>query len=407
MTEGDNKLFKIEGVGLDTTALNFSPMGDGSSFDYIFTSILANNELAIKDYVNDNPASPLITYINYLDRSDDAINMHLDLLGRNIIDLLLVDASCDFEKYSDTLSLMVTNNEVDVIGIYNPESLDRIKEIMEVLPTLKYIGLELSPLKFNYEIVSWALENNISILGFNPFGGHVASSLVIDSFTVPYLLGFAATYSTLVFLSSRDTYLSSVNRDYLNSLIGRGSSKIYELKKTVDKLPKPLKKLGHLSLRADLNHIIPMLSSESIYSFDDLKINLGKPELDIRDEDYEVFGIEDRVYRYYEEFKLPEDNPSDAAILSLFKVHVLDIIKSEYSELEGWNVSMLKADEKVFIITASKNNYRGRGIFRRLRSTSAHSYLMYIDNKSIEFCKLQDNFDSEIEKKELPEVLES
>lgn len=384
----ENKLFKIQGVGLDTTALDFSPDSDGNSFDYIFTSILANNELMIKDYVNYNTASPLITYINYLDRADDAINKHLDLLERDIVDLLLVDASCDFVKYSDTLSLLVDNKAVDVIGVYGPKSVERLKEIKEVLPTLKYIGLEICPLEFDHDIVSWAQENGVEILGFNPFGGYAVSSLVIDSFTVPYLLGFAANYSTLVFLSSRDTYLSSIDRDYLTSLIGKESSSIYELDKTIHKLPKKLKKVAHISLKADLNHIIPINLPDSIYSSDDIVVKLGSPEEDLRDFDTFVGSIEDRVYRYYEEFSLPEDTQNDLAILSLFKPYVLDIIRTEYSELEGWKLSMLKAGEKIFIVSASRAIYRGRGIFKRLVSSSVVPFLLYINNKSLEFCRL-------------------
>ena len=142
--------FRVEGVGLDTTTLEYQP-GEDFEFQYIFTSISSNNENIVKDF---SPGAALVTYIDFLDKADEAIISHLELLDRSIVDLLLVDAKCDFLKYADVLSSCVSLGSVDTIGIYGPESVDRIKEIQEVLPNLKYIGLELCPLNFNYEVVS-------------------------------------------------------------------------------------------------------------------------------------------------------------------------------------------------------------------------------------------------------------
>ena len=400
--------FKIEGVGLDLTTLDYSPSED-FEFDYLCTSILSNNESTIKEYVNQCSGSPLVTKIDFLDRSSEAIGLHLDQLERDNIDLLLVDSKCDFVKYADELSFLVDRGYVDVIGIYNPESVDRIKEIMSVLPSLKYIGLELCPLNFNYEIISWARENGISIVGFNPFGGHISGNAVIDSFTVPYLLEFFATYTTLGFLSGRDVFASKQHKDYLKNLIGKDikEPKIYTLNKTISKLYKPLKKAAEVSIKLDPGHIIPVGLRDAVFDPEELEIRLGKALEETNDFDVEVGGLIDSVYKYYEEFKTPEDTESDLAILALFRPHVIDTVRSFYRD---WDVRDAKVGEKLFVITALKPIFRGHGIFKRMREVKMKNFMLYINNKSLEFCELQEKIDpasidpnSEIK----PEIVES
>ena len=397
--------FKIEGVGLDTTTLDYSPSED-NVFGYLCTSVLSNNEHEIEEYVKSCSGSPLVTKIDFIDRSSEALGLHLDQIGREMVDLLLVDAKCDFLKYVEELSFLVDHKYVDVIGIYNPESVERIEEIKSVLPNLKYIGLDICPLNFNYEIISWAKDNNVDIIGFNPFGGHINGQGVIDSFSVPYLLEFFASYVTLGFLSGRDIFSSNQEKEYLESLIGKEpkNPSLYELNKSVFKLPKPLKKAVGVSLKLDVNHIIPVGFPDAMYNPEELEFSLGKALEDTRDFDVEVGSLEDDVYNYYEDFKIPEDTDSDFAILSLFRPHVLDLVKVFYPEVEGWEIHCSRAGEKIFVITAIQPHFWGRGIFKRLVGADMKNYMLYINNKSLEFCELQGEYKGEDKE---PEIVES
>ena len=378
--------FKIQGVGLDTTKLDYSP-GEEMEFDYLYTSILANNEEAIYDYVSRCSGSPLVTRLSFLDRSSEAIGLHLDQLGRATVDLLLVDASCDFIKYADDLSSLVDYKYVDVIGVYGPETPERLDEIKTVLPNLKYIGLELSPLNFNYEVVKWAKDNGVDIVGFNPFGGNISAQGMIDSFTVPYLLEFFGTHTTLGFLSSRDMFSARQDKDYLEKLIGRDieNPKLYNLEKSMYKLYKPIKKAIGVSLKLDLNHTLPLGFSDSLFDPSDLDIRFGEALTETRDLDVVVGGIEDEVYEYYREFKTPEDTESDLAILALFRPHVKDLLISRFP---GWIISENRAGEKIFVYSAVYVSYRGHGIFKRIKETKTRNFLLQINNKSLEFCEI-------------------
>ena len=149
--------FRIEGVGIDTTTLEYLP-GEDFEFQYIFTSISSNNENIVRDFSKN---AALVTYIDFLDKSDEAIISHLELLERDTIDLLLVDSKCDFIKYADTLSSCVDSGQVDTIGIMEPESVERIKEIQEVLPNLKYIGLFATG--YNNIDIEYCRKNNITV----------------------------------------------------------------------------------------------------------------------------------------------------------------------------------------------------------------------------------------------------
>ena len=204
--------FKIEGVGLDTTTLDYSPSED-NVFGYLCTSVLSNNEHEIEEYVKSCSGSPLVTKIDFIDRSSEALGLHLDQIGREMVDLLLVDAKCDFLKYVEELSFLVDHKYVDVIGIYNPESVERIEEIKSVLPNLKYIGLDICPLNFNYEIISWAKDNNVDY--------------VIDVFTPHYatdcdasvLAGYDIRHSAIGFGTSNShgyerTHIDGIKNTY-------------------------------------------------------------------------------------------------------------------------------------------------------------------------------------------------
>ena len=338
--------FRIEGVGIDTTTLEYLP-GEDFEFQYIFTSISSNNENIVRDFSKN---AALVTYIDFLDKSDEAIISHLGLLDRNIVDLLLVDSKCDFVKYADTLNFCIDSGQVDTIGIMEPESVERIKEIQEVLPNLKYIGLSFCPLNFNYDIISWALENEIDIIGFNPFGGHISSAGIIDSFSVPYLLGFASTYSKLLFLSGRDLFTAADGRDYVSELIDKESNPIYELKKNVNKLYKPLKKTVNVSVKLSPDFTLPIDNPRSIFSPEEVA---------------------------------PKDTESDENRIALLKPRIIDFLELEYP---GWNIEFSKIGDRVLVFNLTK--IEETKILKRKKTVDTKNYLFSIVSGELDFYEI-------------------
>ena len=95
-------------------------------------------------------------------------------------------------------------------------------------------------------------------------------------------------------------------------------------------------------------------------------------------------------------------------ILSHQRIRTLTSQSYPYSEDKGWEVRSSRAGEKLFIITAIKPHFWGFGMFKRLDGAEMKNYMLYINNKSLEFCELQEKVEtSEPESEIQPETVES
>ena len=75
--------FKIQGVGIDTLNITYDPSFSTEKFDYIYTSLTANNERLIGEWVNSmRPTPPLIVYSEFIDSVVPILKEHLEMLGR-------------------------------------------------------------------------------------------------------------------------------------------------------------------------------------------------------------------------------------------------------------------------------------------------------------------------------------
>ena len=89
---------------------------------------------------------------------------HLLTLGRDKIDLLLINSNCKWDI--NNIEQLKISGIIDSVGISNPDSIERIIEIRKEVgeDKIKYISLDLCPLNFRYDIVNWCFENNITIV---------------------------------------------------------------------------------------------------------------------------------------------------------------------------------------------------------------------------------------------------
>lgn len=376
--------YKIRGVGLDTTNLDY--IADVGDFDYLHTSISANNGLIIRGILEESIAT-IITSIDFLDQSKTAITNHLYELGRDKIDLLLINTSCDFEKYSEEIKGLLESELVDQIGLKNPNSPEEIKRIMKTVPKIKYISLELCPLNFNYDVVKFCEDNEIDILVFNPYGGYISAPTLIDSFTMPYLLNFAAYYGTIVFLSGRELS-SKAQKAYLEPLIGTDieNESIYQLNKNIKKLVKPIKKMVNTSIIVNEDITLPFKSLQSsLFSGDDLILSLDKTYYNI-DEDIEVDDVAKYVKDRLEdkEYKLPQDTGNDGDLLSVLRYYV-SMWLDDILEAGKTVINCVKLSHNIFIYLVYEEEKKRR----KVDYSPIGCYLLYESGGNIQFLKVE------------------
>jgi len=376
--------YKIKGVGLDTTNLDY--IADVGDFDYLHTSISANNGLIIRGILEESIAT-IITSIDFLDQSKVAIANHLFELGREKIDLLLINSSCDFEKYSDQVQELLDSGLIDQIGLKNPNNPEEIERILKIIPKIKYISIELCPLNFNYEVVKFCNERNIDLLVFNPFGGYISAPTLIDSFTIPYLLNFAAYYGTIVFLSSRELS-SKAQKDYLEPLIDSEveDESLYQITKSVRRLIKPIKKMVNTSIIVNEDITLPFKALQSsLFSGNDLILSLDKTFYNINtniEEDHAVTYIKEKL-EDKEGYNLPKDTGRDNDSLSVLRYYISNWLNDIFSPKDTI-INTLKLSENMFIYLI----YRETG--KRLKNYNPIGcYLLYNSENNIQFLKVK------------------
>lgn len=370
MTTKITTRFKVQGVGLDTTTTRMKLWTDEDDieFDYIHTSISSNNDYLISDYVKKSIGSSLITSIDFINNPDRALLGHLLELGRKKIDLLLVETSSilkNLEVVKETVESLKSSGIIGEFGIKNPGTLEEIKQIEDALKgNIKFISLDLCPLHFNYSIVQYCKDNNIDILGFNPFGGYISSSSIISSFTAPYLLAFSGTYSSVIFLSGRDLILSKESMKYIkDNIIGSECSSKFILKKNVSRLYKPIKKVVETSLIFNENLVLKTNWPEYLYPLDDIAINLGTP-LNIVDHLNKRLRteLEMSVYDLLDITEFPE-GISIQSKFAIIRYQVLSHLKIKFPD---WEVAIINSgDLAVGIVLYRSVEKKKRGFLRK------------------------------------------
>lgn len=345
--------FKIQGVGLDTTTINNIPeklIENAEILEgcYIHTNPRSNNDYIIERLVKLLPNSPLIVSIDSInDQTSYIIESHLKIIGRNKIDLLLIDHNSCKGDVS-----ILTGLPIDNIGVKNLETLEEIEEIKKNID-FKYISLDLCPLNFNWSVIKWCQDNKIDIIGFNPFGGRLSSQSVIDAFSIPYLLGFSSNYSSIVMLSGRDInfYLSD-EISYLTSLIGKETSPKYFIRKSVKKLYKPVKKIIGTSIVVDKNTIIPYNSPEMIYFGEDLDLSLGFAST-LKLPEHPIDYVESDAKNYIDSLDIPT-GLSDSEILSIVRYRLCEYLETK---IKG-KINLCRVGESEVIIQVIKETIR-------------------------------------------------
>jgi len=381
--------FKIQGVGLDTTNINYelgvSKADDG--YNYIYTSIPANNDIYLKNFFSAlEDTVPVITYVDFLDGVDIAVQGHLSVIGREHIDLLLIDSSCDLQN-NDTFSLLkdlYSKGIVKSIGIQNPMKLEEVKKVDSIMKEanipLEYVCLPICPLEFNHEIINYCNETNLTTIASNPFGGFLSAARNIKAFSVPYLLSFVANYGSIVLVSGRDMVTAWENKAYLENLIGKESYDIFKLNKSVSKSVKEIKKAIHTSIVLDDDIVIPFEdNSGSIMNYDNYNFKVGSalqklPENRVVEEGSLEAEIDNliRITHY------PVDGNLDS-VFAIAKYKVMDYLRNYYKIDEGWEMSCSKIGNSILIISIQKAaEVSGMLFWQKVTPEENHEYYLIV-----------------------------
>lgn len=399
--------YNIKNIGIDLTRVNNVSkkiIPELNKFDYIHTSLDSNNmyNLFYSGEKIDDKVKVIAT-TNHLD-SDMHIQNLLLILKRYKLDVLLLSPRCDYTKYKDRLEQLISKDLVVDIGLYNPKSVEYIVDFEKAFNRkVKYIALDLCPLLFNAEIITWCKNNGVEIMGFNSFGNQYMEPEIVEEFSKTYLLNFSSFYCSTVFLPSSDINnndFSGLNsmHIYLEKLINREviSPEIYTLNKTINKIRKVPKQLISTSLIINDTTVLPCSNHSILLDEDESVVALGdgtdcilKTENDITDE---LIGICDSIYKVYKE-ELQElvtnSSRTEGDEIALLLPKILLIFISNKYNIKDWELVVNKVDNNTFFISAVKTKeikwYRRRPVVEKTVNyiffyTRKHFILQKLEN---------------------------
>ena len=349
--------FKLQGVGIDLTNLTYDPgFADENDelFKYVFTSF--SNDYLVKNYIQSLPESSLIVKLDYLDSVDLGLRIHLKNLERQVADLVLVSSKADWENHHTALQVIKTSGIARHFGVYDPETVEELEKIVEIAAKdeikIEYVSLPVCPLDFYFEILEYCKSNKIDIIGHNIFGGYISAARNIQAFSVPYLLGFAANYSDVILLSSRDMVTAKEDAIYLKGIKPTMEADPgYILKKSTHREVKELKRAIYTSIGIG-NKTIPYTDQELTPSFEDFRFKIGSELSVIQAQKIPEVpeGIIEEVMHllsilYYPTDALPEN------IFTIMRNKVTEVLKSRFI---GYDISYVKLGNTILLINLTK-----------------------------------------------------
>lgn len=376
--EKSKRKIRVEGVGLDCSTLPYRPAQHYLP-DYLYIDTSANNFCLVEDMLEDK------SVIVRVGTSGVGMLEILKGIGLKVVDVLLLPTTTPIDI--EELRKVLDQFEIGCVGIDRPENLTQCREATEeikkvILPT--YISLSISPVHFQKDIIDWAEENEIDILGLDPFGGFLSAPSVIQSFTIPFLLTFTAAYSKIVLLSGRDIINAYNNSRFLTALIdGEVEEELVGMSKSVDHLVRPLPKLVHSGLKLG-EGIVPYENPEALINPGEVVLKLDKVEWKGGEE-------EDEIVKQILDFDLLtmplSENVDTGTKISI----ILPSLISELKKATGCKIKAAKMGTATFLIMAEKEKREKRYLWKDKKWVEKKYYIFYMtETGEIKVGKLKD-----------------
>lgn len=257
----------------------------------------------------------LILEVNYIENIEQSIVLFLDYINKdrdkdNKIKLktILFSSDCSFNsknlKYLKLRIPLLSDEKSGGVNIGLKVEIgadvEKIKSILEFIP-ISSITTTICPLYFDYKLYKLITEDfNIpNIIGINFYGNEDSRQLVINSFSKDYLIKFVSTYADYVSITNVK------EEDLISSLQGQETPPMFELKRSVNKLVKPLKKAVWNYLEISDNFIIESNNPNIISP--EIKLSLGKKDEVIPGNPDHRDELEIEIEDLLQEIKVPSD----------------------------------------------------------------------------------------------------
>ncbi|MBP3732123.1 MAG: hypothetical protein J6I84_02635 [Bacilli bacterium] len=336
---------KIKGAGLDFTDYRSKPSLLERP-EYVHLDIRSNNSYLFENVITEE--TQVCCTAEFHEGLFDGIEGLLSEIGRSWVEVLLISGEI---TNTEPLLRLLEAGYVKDIGVSCPPSpehlkktTDKIKEV--IIP--KHVSLNISPVYFPWSILKEAEEEELEVIGLNPFGDRISKTATIDSFGIPYLLGFAARYSDIVFTDEEE------NLDYLSALIGKELGPEYELTKDTNHLFKPYKRMIYSSITPSPELIVPYDAQTYIFNPSELTLGFSPGRLQVpEDENYPplISKVLEGFYGYLELLNPYTEGTGIENYMSCIRPKVKGLISSILGSV--WKVETVNLGKTVFVFRAT------------------------------------------------------